>query len=528
MLSTLAPRQVAAVQVSPTVPGASYSTVINETPGMALSTVDQQAMQQDASANNLELFLANTELVLGKSANAERYAAMLVGDHRDAGYALQDLANMKHVMLPADIKPQDAAVALQVLSAASTTGFDQAFLNAMEQSHTTALSNVQKQITTVTDPQFKSFLQSVLPIYQGHLSEAQSLLANGTFTAPGRGTAPTGSTSLAQGDAQNLQTAYAISNLDMYLSQLAALVGQSQGVGAGNPSGTASGSATSLNLTDYAEKLVSDHAKDNHELEGIALATNTPLTAGVAPADYSKAQTVLATLTPSGTAGSGGQGLSTSSFTGFENAYLSQMVQSHVQAISTNQQALNTVQDPSLNEFARFDIATDQLHLQGARTLQAGLSTGAGGGNGSGNTLTVNSPAAAYVLSLYESLLNRAPSQAELNAWVYRLRHGASTTAVYNSIANSAERKTLLGFGNTGVTTTSRYQNLKNYVDTLYTSVLGRQADPAGEAYWINILARGVNQNAVAQAFYKSAEYNQMWGRHFANIGLLRSPRDSR
>src|SRR4051812_17847314 len=147
------------------VPGGGTST--------PTSTVDAQAMQQDASANNMELLMAQTEMLLGTRTDVQQYAALLLRDHRDSGFALHTLADARGVVLPSDITGNDQTMAIQFLTnleSSGTTNFDTTFLNGMVQSHTQTIATVQQQISAATDAGFKAFLQTLLPSLQQHLT----------------------------------------------------------------------------------------------------------------------------------------------------------------------------------------------------------------------------------------------------------------------------------------------------------------------------------------------------------------------
>src|SRR3954469_9646905 len=101
------------------VPGGGIST--------PTSTVDAQAMQQDASSNNMELLMAQTELLVGTRTDVQEYAALLMGDHRHSGFALRSLADSRGVILPGDITGNDQTMAIQFLNnlkSSGSTNFD--------------------------------------------------------------------------------------------------------------------------------------------------------------------------------------------------------------------------------------------------------------------------------------------------------------------------------------------------------------------------------------------------------------------
>jgi hypothetical protein len=182
----------------------------------------------------------------------------------------------------------------------------------------------------------------------------------------------------------------------------------------------------------------------------------------------------------------------------------------------------------------------DLIQVEGASTAFAVsvsgdslILTGAGGVNtvdvknaefvtfNDGNTLAIASTdAEASALRLYEGLLGRDADNGGAEHFTTAIDNGASLTAVTNEFLSSAE-----------------YQNGVNasYVESLYTSLLGRTADSEGEAGWLNALASGSSRSDVAAAISASAEaqtanqsdsafvealYQSALGRNADNAGL--------
>jgi hypothetical protein len=110
------------------------------------------------------------------------------------------------------------------------------------------------------------------------------------------------------------------------------------------------------------------------------------------------------------------------------------------------------------------------------------------------NPLSANQ---ALVERLYGDLLERNGSIAELNAWVAQLPN-LGQGGVANAIARAPEA-------------------LARLVDGLYLHYLGRQADPNGEASWVNYLLIGHTEEDVIAGLCSSAEF-------YSRAGQLASP----
>src|SRR5262249_12664811 len=93
----------------------------------------------------------------------------------------------------------------------------------------------------------------------------------------------------------------------------------------------------------------------------------------------------------------------------------------------------------------------------------------------------------SFVQSLYNEVLGRTGTVAELDQWVSALAsHGQA--AVVNGIRLSPEA-------------------LGRVVDQLYIRFLGRQSDSGGRAGWIGFLQRGGTLEALENAFLTAPEY---------------------
>jgi sugar lactone lactonase YvrE len=126
------------------------------------------------------------------------------------------------------------------------------------------------------------------------------------------------------------------------------------------------------------------------------------------------------------------------------------------------------------------------------------------------------------VIRLYHAAFARMPDYAGLQNWSNALQAGALTlTGAADQFAGSAEF--LLKYGaldNTG------------YVQQLYRNVLGREADPAGLADWVNQLNGGATRGTILVGFSESPEFqadmaNQVEVIRLYDLLLQRMPTDA-
>ncbi|NBP38539.1 MAG: DUF4214 domain-containing protein, partial [Betaproteobacteria bacterium] len=100
------------------------------------------------------------------------------------------------------------------------------------------------------------------------------------------------------------------------------------------------------------------------------------------------------------------------------------------------------------------------------------------------------------VIAMYDAFMGRLPDSFGLAYWSGVLRAGSPQESVVSGFLNSGEYSGL-----------SQSASNKLFVDTLYARVLGREPDPSGSAYWVDLLSKGqASREAVAVSFLKSGE----------------------
>lgn len=104
--------------------------------------------------------------------------------------------------------------------------------------------------------------------------------------------------------------------------------------------------------------------------------------------------------------------------------------------------------------------------------------------------ITATNATTAYIDGIYQHLLGRLPTTTDLTYWTTRITGGTSRAAVATSVWNSPEHRAL-------------------EIDQYYQTFLGRTADPAGKAYWLNAFTQswGTEKNVIA-TFVTSDEFS--------------------
>ena len=95
---------------------------------------------------------------------------------------------------------------------------------------------------------------------------------------------------------------------------------------------------------------------------------------------------------------------------------------------------------------------------------------------------------AGWVKGMYQALLNRTPSDAEVQSWVNALNQGLSPQTVAFGFAASRERET-------------------HRVEADYETFLGRTPSEAEVDSWVNSFANGLSNEGLVAGFLGSSEY---------------------
>lgn len=101
---------------------------------------------------------------------------------------------------------------------------------------------------------------------------------------------------------------------------------------------------------------------------------------------------------------------------------------------------------------------------------------------------------ATIVKPVYQRFLGRAADQAGLDFWVGRMSSGLTDEQLEASFIGSPEF-----YQHAGGTD-------KAWIDAVYLNLLARQADPAGESFWVGQLTQGADRASVALGFAASPE----------------------
>lgn len=104
------------------------------------------------------------------------------------------------------------------------------------------------------------------------------------------------------------------------------------------------------------------------------------------------------------------------------------------------------------------------------------------------------------LMRLYDAAFNREADGTGLGYWV-EVSESANLNDIANSFVGSSEF-------------TGQYGSLENdaFIELMYTNVLERSSDVAGQEYWLNELASGTERGAVMVGFTESDESMMLFG----------------
>jgi putative membrane protein len=141
-------------------------------PAQGLSAQDRQFMMDVAKGGMTEVHVAQMGIEHGMNPAVKSFSQRLVNDHTKANQELIALAKTKSVQLPADDPKMASSMPI-----AKKTGpdFDKEFAKMMVDDHQKTITLFEKEASTGSDPDVKSWASKTLPTLRSHLTEAKTL-----------------------------------------------------------------------------------------------------------------------------------------------------------------------------------------------------------------------------------------------------------------------------------------------------------------------------------------------------------------
>lgn len=150
---------------------ASALFLITSASAQSPSAQDRKFMEDAAKAGMSEIHMGQLALEHASSSAVKSYAQRLIDDHTKANEELTALAKQKSVTLPAD----NSNMMAKGLDKKNGTDFDQAFTKMAVEDHQKVIKEFEKEASSGSDPDIKSWASKMLPSLRAHLDAAKSL-----------------------------------------------------------------------------------------------------------------------------------------------------------------------------------------------------------------------------------------------------------------------------------------------------------------------------------------------------------------
>lgn len=151
--------------------GAGGATAYSNTP---LGREDSAFVMKAAMGGMMEVEAGNLAKQNATSERVKNFANMMVNDHTKANQELMSLASSKGMTLPQTMSAEMQRH-VEALRKAQGKNFDRQYMSMMVTDHRKDVSEFQKQSTSGTDADLKSWAGKTLPVLQMHRDSAEAI-----------------------------------------------------------------------------------------------------------------------------------------------------------------------------------------------------------------------------------------------------------------------------------------------------------------------------------------------------------------
>lgn len=138
---------------------------------------DSKFMMELATGGMNEIGLSQTALARSSNEEVKQFAQKMVDDHTAAGEELKSLATDKNVTLPTTMDSKHMSLNTK-LTNMTGMDFDKEYMKAMVKDHEATISLLAKEANSGKDADAKALASKLLPIVQGHLQMARTIMDN--------------------------------------------------------------------------------------------------------------------------------------------------------------------------------------------------------------------------------------------------------------------------------------------------------------------------------------------------------------
>jgi putative membrane protein len=137
-----------------------------------VSKADADFAVNTANAGMTEIKAGQLAESSGMAKDVKDYGAMIVKDHTAAANKLKEIADTKHITLPADLDA-DSQSAISDLQKKTGKDFDKAFLDMMVSDHKKVIKAFEDEAKNGQDADLRAFAENTLHTLRKHLDDAQ-------------------------------------------------------------------------------------------------------------------------------------------------------------------------------------------------------------------------------------------------------------------------------------------------------------------------------------------------------------------
>lgn len=136
-----------------------------------VDNADSMFLRHATEINLSEIYLGELAQQKASATPVKEFAQRMITDHTNAQHNLNVLAARENVILPDQVDAKDMALYAR-LAKLPGTDFERAYINAMVEGHTQALSQFKNEAKNAASSDVRTFANDTLPMLEEHLKLA--------------------------------------------------------------------------------------------------------------------------------------------------------------------------------------------------------------------------------------------------------------------------------------------------------------------------------------------------------------------
>lgn len=139
---------------------------------------DQAFVTQATISGLMEITAGNLALQRAPGFATNEFGAWMVGDHTLVNQQLASLATQEGLTVPTSVDPATQAQINLLAAQPAGIPFERAYLAGEVQGHENTINVFENEIQNGSDPALQAYAQQILPVLQGHFTQAVLLQYN--------------------------------------------------------------------------------------------------------------------------------------------------------------------------------------------------------------------------------------------------------------------------------------------------------------------------------------------------------------